>query len=235
MGGSGNPDRGGAYRRMTGAWHPHACASDAGGGLNAGTRSRAPWQPASLPSAAQSAHGPDAALPPLPELTDPGARRGDVLMPGNVMDADFRSFARLAMPAALQDGLGVMTMKAFGGGPGVILKSQAATPVACLHCAPNLPTAAVIAGLDYDRVIDRAFEATRTVQPMDTAQVDAVLARTADAAKAGEYELFKTTAHFDETARNAEWLGDDTPQLLKLAPKHAGNPITGGPACTNSP
>ena len=145
-----------------------------------------------------------------------------VLMPSNVMDAHFRSFARLAMPVAIQDGLGVMTMKAFGGGPAVILKSRTATPIECLHYALNLPVATVITGLDNDHVIDQAFEATRTFKPMDTAQVDAILAKTADAAKAGEYELFKTTSHFDETARNAEWLGDDTPQVLKLALKNAG-------------
>jgi len=52
--------------------------------------------------------------------------------------------------------------------------------------------------------------------------VAAILAKTASAAKAGEYELFKTTAHFDETARNAEWLGGDSPRVQQLAPKNAG-------------
>ena len=145
-----------------------------------------------------------------------------VLMPSNVMDGHFRSFARQAMPVALQDGLGVLTMKPFGGGPGVILKSKTATPTECLHYALNLPTATVITGLDNEKVIDQALEATRTFQPMSEAQVAAILAKTATAAQAGEYELFKTTSHFDETAKNAEWLGGDSPRTLQLAPKNAG-------------
>ena len=151
-----------------------------------------------------------------------GFQFDSVLMPSNVMDGHFRSFARQAMPVALKDGLGVMTMKPFGGGPGVILKSKTATPIECLHYALNLPTATVITGLDNERVIDQALEATRTFKPMDQAQVAAILAKTAKAAEAGEYELFKTTSHFDETAKNAEWLGGDTPQVLQLAPKNAG-------------
>ncbi len=145
-----------------------------------------------------------------------------VLMPSNVMDGHYRSFAREAVPVALRDGLGVLTMKPFGGGPGVILKSNTATPIECLHYTLNLPTSTVITGLDNQAVIDQAMEAVRTFKPMDQAQVAAILAKTATAASSGEYELFKTTSHFDETAKNAEWLGDDSPQTLKLAPKNAG-------------
>ncbi len=145
-----------------------------------------------------------------------------VLMPSNVMDAHYRSFAREAMPVAVKNDIGVLTMKAFGGADGVILKSKTVTPIECLHYALNLPTATVITGLDNDRAIDQAFEATRTFKPMDQAAVAAILAKTADAAKAGEYELFKTSSHFDETARNAEWLGEDGPRVKQLAPRNAG-------------
>jgi hypothetical protein len=34
-----------------------------------------------------------------------------------------------------------------------------------------------------------------------------LLARTAEAAGAGKYEPFKTTANFDGTAHNPQWLG----------------------------
>ena len=145
-----------------------------------------------------------------------------VLMPSNVMDGHFRSFARLAMPVALQQGIAVQTMKPFGGADGVILKSKTATPIECLHYALNLPTSVVITGLDSSERIDQALEATRTFQPMNQQQVDAILDKTAEAAQGGQYELFKTTAHFDETARNAEWLGDDTARVKELAPKNAG-------------
>ncbi len=90
-----------------------------------------------------------------------------VLMPSNVMDAHFRSFSRLAMPVALQEGIGVITMKAFGGSNGVILKSGAKLkPVDCLHYALNRPTSVVVTGIDNDQVLDQAFEAARTFRPM---------------------------------------------------------------------
>ena len=151
-----------------------------------------------------------------------GFRFDTVLMPSNVMDAHYRSFAREAMPVALRAGTAVLTMKCFGGADGVILKSKTVTPMECLHYALNLPTSTVITGLDNARAIDQAFEATRRFKPMDEQQVAAILAKSAVAAGSGEYELFKTTAHFDETARNVEWLGEDSARVRQLAPKTAG-------------
>ena len=145
-----------------------------------------------------------------------------VLMPSNVMDAHYRSFAREAMPVALKNGLGVMTMKCFGGSDGVILKSNTVTPMEALHYALSLPTSTVITGLDNRQVIDQACEAARTFKPIDEQQLAALLAKTAAAAEAGQFELFKSTAHFDTTARNAEWLGGDSARVKELAPKNGG-------------
>ena len=145
-----------------------------------------------------------------------------VLMPSNVMDAHYRSFARDVMPVALEQGIAVQTMKPFGGGTGIILKSGTVKPIECLHYALNLPTSVVITGLDSSKIIDQALEATRTFQPMPTRQVDAMLARTADAAQNGRYELFKSSAHFDTTARHASWLGAESPHVKDLAPQEPG-------------
>jgi hypothetical protein len=38
----------------------------------------------------------------------------------------------------------------------------------------------------------------------------------------GKYELFKTTAHFDTTARHADWLGSGSEAVQKLAPQLPG-------------
>ena len=70
--------------------------------------------------------------------------------------------------------------------------------------------------------IDQGFEATRSFRPKDEQQVATILARSAGAAQADEYELFKTTAHFDETARNAEWPGQDSARVRQLTPTTAG-------------
>jgi aryl-alcohol dehydrogenase-like predicted oxidoreductase len=139
-------------------------------------------------------------------------------MPINVMDAHFRSFSRMVVPEAVKQGVGVLGMKTFGDG--VILKSGApVTPIECLHYAMNLPTSVVITGIDNDKVLDQAFEATKTFKPMSEAQVAAILDKTKQYAAEGTYELFKTSAHFDGTARHPEWLGEESAAVKKLAPQ----------------
>ena len=146
-----------------------------------------------------------------------------VLMPSNVMDAHFRSFARLAMPVALREGIGVITMKAFGGSNGVILKSGAkVAPIDCLHYALNRPTSGVVTGSDNEAVLDQAFAAARSFRPMSQAEEARITDATSEAGRDGRYELFKTTAHFDGTAHNPDWLGPDREATLALAPKNGG-------------
>jgi uncharacterized protein len=143
-------------------------------------------------------------------------------MPLNVMDAHFRSFAQLVVPRALEQQVGVLGMKALGGADGIILKSGVITALECLHYALNLPTSVVITGIDNDKVLDQAVEAARTFKPMAEREVAALLSKTAAAAASGHYELFKTSAHFDTTARHPDWLGGDSPRVRSLAPQTAG-------------
>ena len=55
--------------------------------------------------------------------------------------------------------------------------------------------------------LDQALEAARTFRPMDKARVSALLSKTRSAALTGKYEPFKTTATFDGTANNPQWMG----------------------------
>jgi predicted aldo/keto reductase-like oxidoreductase len=128
-----------------------------------------------------------------------------VQMPLNVMDAHFRSFEQKVLPLLERDGIGVLGMKPLGSGS--ILESKAVTPIECLHYALNLPTSTVITGIDSMRILDQAIEAARTFKPMSKAEVIALLARTAQAASGGKYELFKTDVRYDSTAKNPHWLG----------------------------
>jgi aryl-alcohol dehydrogenase-like predicted oxidoreductase len=128
-----------------------------------------------------------------------------VQMPLNVMDAHFRSFEHKVLPVLVKEGIGVLAMKTMGAG--VILASGAVKAMECLQYALNLPTSTVITGLDSIERVDQAIEAARTFKPMTTEQVASLLARTADAAASGRYELFNTTTTFDGTSRNPQWLG----------------------------
>lgn len=152
-----------------------------------------------------------------------GFRFDAVLMPSNLMDAHFRSFAQLVMPKLVEQKIGIQTMKPFCGGDGIILKSGTIRhPIDCLHYALNLPADVVITGIDKQEVLDQAFQAAKTFRPMSDQQFSELLASTRKIAETGQYELFKVSAHFDGTAHHPDWLGGDDPAVQKLAPQPAG-------------
>ena len=128
-----------------------------------------------------------------------------VQMPLNVMDAHFRSFEQKVLPLLLKDEVGVLGMNALGDP--FILQSNTVTPIECLHYAMNLPTSTVITGIDKIEILEQALEAARTFTPLSREAVARLLARTADEAATGRYELFKTSSRYDGTAHNPQWLG----------------------------
>jgi aryl-alcohol dehydrogenase-like predicted oxidoreductase len=143
-----------------------------------------------------------------------------VQMPINIMDAHFRSFSQLVVPEAVKQRIGVLGMKCFGSG--VILKSGVVEPTDCLHYSLNLPISVLITGINTKDLLNQAFAAVRSFQPMDQTRVAALISKTQEAALNGKYELFKTTAHFDTTARHPDWLGSDSPAVQQLAPQLPG-------------
>jgi aryl-alcohol dehydrogenase-like predicted oxidoreductase len=128
-----------------------------------------------------------------------------VQMPLNVMDAHFRSFQHQVLPELVKQGIGVLGMKPMGSG--VILKSNTVKPVECLHYAMNLPTSVVITGIDKFEYVQQALDAAKSFKKISSSELAALEARTAQAASAGKFELFKTDTRFDATAKNPEWLG----------------------------
>lgn len=128
-----------------------------------------------------------------------------VQMPLNVMDAHFNSFEKKVLPILVKTGIGVLGMKPMGDH--FILESKTATAIECLHYSMNLPTSVVITGCDSLAILDQALQAARTFKPMNEAQVNALLAKTIVAARVGEFELYKTSHHFDGTYANPQWLG----------------------------
>jgi aryl-alcohol dehydrogenase-like predicted oxidoreductase len=151
----------------------------------------------------------------LEKAKERGVRFDTVQMPLNPMDYHFRSFEKHVLPVLVEEGIGVLGMKSMGSG--VLLKSKIVKPVECLHYALSLPTSVVITGIDGMEILEQALEAARTFEPLTDKQLDALRSKTADAAREGEYELFKTTSHFDSTAQNPEWLGEDPPRVKALS------------------
>ena len=126
-------------------------------------------------------------------------------MPLNLLDAHFRSFARLVVPRLVAQGIGVLGMKpmAFGNLP----QHGLATGIECLHYALNLQTSVVITGCDSMARLEQALEAARTFKPLSESQLSEMLAKTRSAALTGRLEPFKTTSQFDGTAQNVSWMG----------------------------
>ncbi len=135
-------------------------------------------------------------------------------MPLNVMDAHYRSFAKLVVPELVKRRIGILGMKSVANG--ILLRSNTVTPIECLHYALNLPTSVVITGMDSLEILNQAFEAVRTFQPMTDEQVQALLSKTTAAGARGEFEPFKTSSIFDGTAQHPDWLGEEPQRLQQL-------------------
>jgi aryl-alcohol dehydrogenase-like predicted oxidoreductase len=127
-------------------------------------------------------------------------------LPLNPMDGHFRSFEHQTLPRLVKEGIGVLGMKPMGDG--LVLKSKTVTPIECLHYALNLPTSVVITGFESIELLNQALHAVDTFKPLSAAEVQAILAKTKEAAMTGQFELFKTTNLFDGTALHPSWMGD---------------------------
>jgi predicted aldo/keto reductase-like oxidoreductase len=148
---------------------------------------------------------PDIHLKMLATASKHGFTFDAVQMPLNVMDAHFDSFEKKVLPVLTKDGIGVLGMKPMGDK--VILGSKTVTPVECLQYAMSLPTSVVITGCDSLSILQQALRAAHNFQPLGASQVAALLAKTAKAAEAGQFELYKTSHQFDGTVANPQWLG----------------------------
>jgi hypothetical protein len=128
-----------------------------------------------------------------------------VQMPLNVMDEHYDSFRQIVLPILLEKNIGVLGMKPMGDP--FILKSGAVTPMECLSYSLSLPTSVVITGCDSMKILQQALDVDRGFKPLTDAEKAALLRKTAKAAKNGEFEVYKTSTHFDGTTQNPQWLG----------------------------
>jgi predicted aldo/keto reductase-like oxidoreductase len=128
-----------------------------------------------------------------------------VQMPLNAMDAHYESFGQKVLPVLVKNEIGVLGMKPMGAG--LLLQSNTLSPVECLHFAMNLPTSVVITGCESVANVQQALDAARSFEPLSSAEVAALLARTEQAARNGQFEGYKTTHNFDGTIHNPQWLG----------------------------
>ena len=128
-----------------------------------------------------------------------------VQMPLNVFDAHYNSFEKNVVPVAQKLDMGILAMKTFGDFN--LLEAGVVDPIDMLHYGLNLPTSVVITGIDKPEILDQAITAATTFQPLSAADVERILARSAELARDGSYERYKTSRFFDSTFQNPSWLG----------------------------
>ena len=128
-----------------------------------------------------------------------------VQLPLNLMDAHYESFEKKVLPVLVEQTIGVLGMKPLGSGK--LLETNAVTPQECLRYAMSLKTSVVITGCESMAILNQALDVAHMFDPMDAAEKRVVRAKTAELAKQGSYELYKTSQQFDATERNPQWLG----------------------------
>jgi len=126
-------------------------------------------------------------------------------MPLNVLDYNFRSFAHQVVPRLVEEKTAVLGMKPLASG--LVFQISQVNAVDCLHYALNLPTSVVMNGCDSMERLNQAFQAMKTFRPMSAAQVEALTAKTKEAALSGRIERFKTSEDFDGTTHNPASMG----------------------------
>ena len=69
------------------------------------------------------------------------------------------------------------------------------------------PASVVIHGMDRMEYLEQTLDLVKNFKPLTQEQIAALAGKAKQAAMTGKFELFKTTPHFDSTAKNPAWLG----------------------------
>ena len=131
-----------------------------------------------------------------------------VQLPLNLLDAHTDGFEKRVLPVLVDKGIGVLGMKPLADK--LLLEAKAASAPDALRYAMSLPGVSVtITGCDRMEILEQALRVARGFVPLARAERDALLARSAPAAR-GDWERYKHTHEFDGTVQHPEWLGHAT-------------------------
>ncbi len=117
-------------------------------------------------------------------------------MPINALDVHYRSFQKQVVPVCLKKQVGVIGMKGFGGGNG-ILGGAGLTAEQAYRYALSQPVASQVVGLASMDHLKAIVALARGFMPMSEAEQKALTDRVKDVGSDGRFELFKSTQMFD--------------------------------------
>ena len=117
-------------------------------------------------------------------------------MPINALDVHYRSFQKHVVPVCLKKQVGVIGMKGFGGGDG-ILRNAGLTAEEAYRYALSQPVASQVVGLTSMDQLKAIVALAREFKPMPQGDQKALTDRVKDVAGDGRFERFKSTQMFD--------------------------------------
>ncbi len=117
-------------------------------------------------------------------------------MPINACDVHYRSFQKHVVPVCLKKEVGVIGMKGFGGGDG-ILRGAGLTAEEAYRYALSQPVASQVVGLASMDHLKAIVALARNFKPMTETEQKALTDRVKDVGADGRFELFKSTQIFD--------------------------------------
>jgi uncharacterized protein len=117
-------------------------------------------------------------------------------MPVNVLDVHYRSFQKHVVPVCLKKQVGVIGMKGFGGGSGILAKAGLSATEAYRY-ALSQPVASQVVGLTSMEQLREAIALARNFTPMPAEDQRVLTDRLRDVATDGRFELFKSSQIFD--------------------------------------
>ena len=130
------------------------------------------------------------------EMLNRGFHFDTVQMPINPFDPSYRSFERNVLPAAVEKGMAVFSMKSMSGS-GESIVNGALTPTEALSYAMSVPgVSTTISGMDSMAVLEQNLAILRNFQPLSEKQM-ADLREHGRQFRDGRYELFKSTMKYD--------------------------------------
>ena len=116
--------------------------------------------------------------------------------PVNVLDLHYRSFQKQVLPICLENKVGVIGMKGFGGGNG-IARQAGLTPEDAYRFALSQPVASQVVGMTSMEQLEQNIALARGFEPLPEAEQTALAEKVKSVATDGRYELFKSTQTFD--------------------------------------
>lgn len=123
------------------------------------------------------------------------------LMPINVCDAHFRSFAHEVVPVCLERGVAAIGMKSLGGGkadPGAaFMTAGVCTAQEARRYALSRPISSLVVGIDNWDVLQQDLAIARDFRPMTEGEQQALRYKVKAVAGDGRHESFKSTQDHD--------------------------------------